>query len=168
MIAFYNRSKLRRAACCGLIGFGLAAAGGCTPTVDVHGNMPEVAQVQDIEPGVTTREQISDKFGTPSTVALFGGETWYYVGKKTETFAFFNPKTLDQRVVAVSFDDRGRVEAVKQIDGDQAESIDVVKRTTPTRGREYTFVEQLLGNVGRFSNSSNKAGGGGSGDIFGN
>jgi len=162
------RTTLRRAAGCGLVAFGLGALGGCAPTVDVRGNMPEANKVEDISPGVTTRDQIADRFGTPSTVSLFDGETWYYVGKKTETFAFFNPKTLDQRVVAVAFDPQGKVDSVRQMNGDDAEAIDLVKRTTPTRGREYTFVEQLLGNVGRFSNTSNRAGGGGAGDVFGN
>ena len=138
--------------------------GACTPSVDVQGNLPEPEQVKDIEAGTTTRNQIQDRFGTPSTVSLFDGEVWYYVGKKTETFAFFDPKTLDQKVVAIRFDGDGKVDSVKTIDRTQGEEVELVKRTTPTRGREYTFVEQLLGNVGRFSNSK----GGGSGDIFGN
>lgn len=168
MSRLFSHSILRRAAGGAVVAFGLAALGACAPTVDVRGNMPEANKVEDISPGVTTRDQIADRFGTPSTVSLFDGETWYYVGKKTETFAFFNPKTLDQRVVAVAFDGQGRVDSVRQINGDEGESIDMVKRTTPTRGREYTFVEQLLGNVGRFSNASNRAGGGGAGDVFGN
>ena len=128
------------------------ALAACAPTVDVHGNMPEQDILDEIRPGVSTREVVSEKLGTPSTIAMFDGETWYYVGRKTETKAFFNPKTLDQRVIVVRFDDRGRVDAVETINGDAARPVQIVDRETPTRGREYTFLEQLLGNIGRFNN----------------
>ncbi|MBM3485511.1 MAG: outer membrane protein assembly factor BamE [Alphaproteobacteria bacterium] len=138
----------------------LAAATGCVPTVDVHGNMPEQDVLDEIQPGIATRETVSEKLGTPSTIAMFEGETWYYVGRKTQTTSFFNPKTLDQRVIVVRFDGRGRVDAVDTINGDAARPVQIVERETPTRGREYTFVEQLLGNIGRFNNSGRGRGGG--------
>jgi len=49
--------------------------------------------------------------GTPSTVATVSGEAFYYISQRAERpVAFMPQQVVDQRVVAVYFDKKRRVE----------------------------------------------------------
>ncbi len=110
---------------------------------------PEV--VSQITPGESTRGTVEDLLGTPTAVATFDDRTWYYIGRKTEKFAFFEPEVLEQQVVAIHFDPSGVVEEVKLYGPDDAREVELVDRTTPTAGKELTAIQQLFGNLGRFN-----------------
>ncbi len=132
---------------------------GCAPQRDNNGNIPLPEVVEAIEPGKHTRAQIATMLGSPSTQSTFQqDQIWYYMGKRTESLAFFTPKVLEHKVVEIRFDSQGIVKEVEQHDATTAEKILLVERTTPTKGNELTFIDQLVGNLGRF----NPAGGGGS------
>ena len=68
-----------------------------------------------------------------------------------ESLAFFTPKVLEHQIIEIRFDGEGIVESIKRHDARKAEKFDLVERTTPTKGNELTFIEQLLGNLGRFN-----------------
>lgn len=124
--------------------------GACSPIVNNRGNLPEQEIVLEIQPGIHTRADVAAILGTPSTVATFDDRTWYYIGKQTERLAFFEPDTTEQQVLVVQFDDTGTVERIERFDKSMAREVAPVSRKTPTAGKELTFLEQLLGNVGRF------------------
>lgn len=131
-----------------LVATGLLAA--CEEQVDVRGNLPDPKMVQDITPGQTSRAEVEDMLGAPSAVATFQKEIWYYVGGKVKTVAFFRPELLDRQVVTIRFDEKGIVEAVEHGDGTADKEISLVERETPTRGKDLTVLQQIIGNVGRF------------------
>jgi outer membrane protein assembly factor BamE (lipoprotein component of BamABCDE complex) len=58
---------------------------------------------------------------------------------------------LDQQVVAVAFDDSGVVREVEHLGLADSRTVDPSPRVTPSAGRELGLMEQLVGNVGRFS-----------------
>ena len=122
----------------------------CAPIVQTRGNAPDPIKLGTIEPGELSRDDIARMLGSPSSVATFGGETWYYISKQTETFAFFEPEILEQQVVAIAFDDDGMVASVSSYGLDEARDIEISDRVTPTGGRKLTVLEQLFGNLGRF------------------
>lgn len=127
-----------------------AALGACSPTLDIHGNIPKPEIVQGIAAGETTRDQVSEMLGTPSTVATFDESAWYYVGKRTSRVAFLEPEILERQVLVIRFDENGVVKQVERLDKEDGRAVAIVARATPTRGRELTIIEQLIGNVGRF------------------
>ena len=67
---------------------------------------------------------------------------------------FFNPDVLDQQVYIVRFDGNGVVASVDRKDLQDGRDIEPVPGATPAPGRELTFLEQVLGNMGRFNKSS--------------
>jgi outer membrane protein assembly factor BamE (lipoprotein component of BamABCDE complex) len=69
---------------------------------------------------------------------------------------------LERRVVVVQFDDGGVVRDLKTLDRSQGRDVEIVDRATPTHGREMSFLEQMIGNVGRFSAKDTKGKGPGS------
>src|SRR5271156_6192214 len=91
---------------------GLTALTACSIPVNQRGNLPKPDALQQVKPGVTDKETVARLLGTPSTVAAFDTNTWYYISRETKQIAFLDPKVLDQEVVVVNFDDKGIVAAV--------------------------------------------------------
>ena len=74
-------------------------------------------------------------------------------GKKPRNAVFWDHEVTDERIVAVAFDDNGVVQTLEHLDGDR-QNIPYTRTKTPTHGNDLTFMQQLLGNLGRF-NSGN-------------
>jgi outer membrane protein assembly factor BamE (lipoprotein component of BamABCDE complex) len=145
------RPRLSALACAGALGLALA---GCEATIDVRGYVPNSEQLEKLQPGQQTRQDVNDLLGTPSTVAMFKDETWLYISRKTRSYAFMNPTVLEQHVVAVDFDERGVVSDIRRYELADGKVINHVSRKTPSPGKELSFLEQLVGNVGKFSGAS--------------
>ena len=125
--------------------------GACTPAVDLRGNLPTPEDLAKIQPGKTTRDEVQQILGTPSTVANFGGESWQYISERTETTAFFKPEVKDRKTVSITFDKAGVVKDVAQRGLEDDIAVQSVARETPTAGKELSILEQLVGNIGKFS-----------------
>lgn len=136
----------------------VAAAGltACSPMIDTRGNMPPIETIATIQPGQTTRTQVAQLLGSPSSVGTFNDKTWYYIGRKTETVAFFAPEVTEQQVLVVKFDDAGVVRDLEKRGIEIAQEVSMTGRETPTAGHSLGFFEQLFGNIGRFSGTQDK------------
>ena len=95
-----------------------------------------------------------DILGSPSTTSAIDSSTWYYIYSKAETVAFYHPTVTDRRVLAISFGDNNKVNNLKYYGLEEGKIISYVDRTTPTRGRELTVLQQLFGNLGRLGAGS--------------
>jgi outer membrane protein assembly factor BamE (lipoprotein component of BamABCDE complex) len=135
----------------GALAIGLTA---CSPRIDTRGNLPDPDIVRELQPGLHDRDQVAQILGSPSTVGTFDDSTWYYISKRTETVAFFDPEIVDQQVLAVHFDNAGVLSEVKVYGYDDGREIEPVERVTPTSGREITILQQLFGNIGRFNRTA--------------
>ena len=127
------------------------ALGGCDAIVDQRGFAPTPGSVEKLEIGTQSREDVIRLIGTPSSVGTFNPNTWYYISQRQEAYAFFKPQTLDQKVIQLGFNEAGRLQSIKNYVLADGKDIDMVSRITPTAGKELTVLEQVLGNVGRFS-----------------
>ena len=122
----------------------------CGPIVETRGNLVDDQRLNQITVGQTTRDDAAFILGTPSATAPFqDDQAWFYIGQVAETRAFFQPQIVEQQVVALTFDEQGFVSAVERLNLDDGEQVDLVNRETPTRGREMSIMEQLLGNLGQ-------------------
>ena len=123
----------------------------CAPRLDTRGNFPDPEQLTKIKPGQHTRIQVAEIIGSPSNISTFDLETWYYVSQRTETTAFFEPDVKTRQVVILRFDKGGTLTDVRTIGLEDGRNLLPVERETPTSGNEITFIEQLLGNLGKFN-----------------
>jgi outer membrane protein assembly factor BamE (lipoprotein component of BamABCDE complex) len=142
---------------------GIAVIAGCAPMVEQRGNLPTPEKLAEIQPGVTSKDEVIKILGSPSSVSIFNDKSWYYISRRTGQTAFFEPDVLDQQVYIVSFDDQGVVKTVDHKGVQDARAIDPVPRATPAPGRELTFLEQVIGNVGKFNNAGSSKSSSGSG-----
>ncbi|MBM3482654.1 MAG: outer membrane protein assembly factor BamE [Alphaproteobacteria bacterium] len=138
-----------RGAVIGVMLIGALLVSACEPAIQVHGHMPDDAAFSRITLGATSRDEVVQLMGSPTSVATFDDRRWYYITRKTETGAFDQTDILEQQVVMVEFDEGGFVSAVEKQDGlEQVQEVALVDRVTPTKGRELGFFEQILGNFG--------------------
>lgn len=154
MHAINCQSKHRKMTPKSTVVFALLAVLGttaCEERISVRGNIPHANDIAKIKKGFHKKGDIENLLGTPSAVSTFQKETWYYIGGRVKTVSFFKPEFFDRKVVVVRFDDKGLVDAIESKDVPSDEDIELVARETPTKGRELTIIQQLIGNVGRFS-----------------
>ncbi len=95
--------KLNRFALVLVISAVSLGAGACSARLDTRGNLPDPKLLAEIRPGELAREDVMDLLGSPSSVTPFGSDTWYYISKRTETFAFFAPEVTERKIVVVKF-----------------------------------------------------------------
>lgn len=130
-----------------------APLGACAPTRSVHGFQVVEAKPAEVKIGEDSRSTVTEKLGSPSMVSTFEPNIWFYISSAMERRAFLRPRTTTREVVAITFDDTSeKVLSVKTIGLEDGKQIAFNERETPTRGRELTILEQLLGNVGRVGN----------------
>ena len=127
------------------------ALAGCIKDVEQRGNLPKPEMLAQLAPGEQTRQDVEALLGTPSTTAVFDSDTWYYVSAHTTQYAFYPNHEFDRTIYAVSFDERGILKDVRKLDLEDGRNVAIAARETPTKGREYSFLEQLVGNLGRIT-----------------
>ena len=128
-----------------------AAAGACAPTIATQGFQAVDAKPQDVVAGTDTKETVLARLGSPSTTSTFEPDTvWYYMTQMTERYTYNKPQVSQRSVTEITFDKAdGKVAAVRTLGLADGRQIAMERRETPTRGRQLTILEQLLGNVGR-------------------
>ncbi len=139
------------------------ALAGCDIPVDPRGNLPTPEEMAQIKPGVTDKATVTRILGSPSSVATFDTDTWYYISQKTKEVAFLKPELLDQQVIAIDFDKKGVVHDIRHRGMNDRIAVVPNPNATPAPGREFTFLQQLIGNFGRFSGETATQPGGGPG-----
>lgn len=122
----------------------------CTPVTSQHGNMLEDFQIQEVKAGEHTRSDVLRLLGSPTTQSTFNPNIWYYLGQESEKRGILDQQITDERIVVVMFNKDGVVDAIQEVDSER-ENIPYARTKTPTHGNDLTFMQQLLGNLGRFN-----------------
>ena len=128
---------------------GLLATGACMPISTYSGFQAIEERPADLKVGTDTKSTVMAKLGTPTATSTFDPNTWFYISQLTDRVAFYKPRVSRRDVVAVNFNKE--TEAVSSVNTYTLKDGKVIAfngRETPTRGREMTILEQLLGNVG--------------------
>jgi outer membrane protein assembly factor BamE (lipoprotein component of BamABCDE complex) len=140
--------RLSQGAAVALAVFAAVGLSGCMGETLNRGYVPTESALQQVQVGAP-REQVLVALGTPSTTADFGGEVFYYVSQKTNRpVAFMNSRVVDQTVLAVYFDQNSQVVNIANYGLEDGQIVDLVSRTTPTGGRDFSFVSQLFSAAG--------------------
>jgi outer membrane protein assembly factor BamE (lipoprotein component of BamABCDE complex) len=130
----------------------LVLVAACSADVVQRGNLPEHDQLAKIHPGTTTKAEVEKLLGSPSSTGVFDPNSWYYISKQTKRVAFFNPDVLDQEVYIIRFNKQGVVSGIDHKTLKDGREVAMAPGATPAPGRHLTFLEQLIGNIGRFNN----------------
>lgn len=135
-----------------------ALLAGCQTSEVLHSGYIADQQSLDLVPVGASREQALLTLGTPSTTATFDNEVFYYISqKRTRSVAFQKPKLVEQNILAIYFNKDGVVEKRANYALQDGKVFDTISRTTPTGGKDLTFLQQLLSGVGSSASNAQAA-----------
>ena len=129
----------------------LSGCGFFEATPQVRGNRVDADVLKELTPGTSTRADATALLGSPTAKATFDDNQWIYIGSMTRPVIGQTQKVLSQDVVLLTFNDQGVLRDVKQLNKNDALPVTMVARATPSPGSEASILQQLLGNVGRFT-----------------
>ncbi len=127
------------------------ALSACEPIVNQRGHVSDDKIAERVFVGTTSKTEVMQMFGSPSSVSMFGDETWYYIQAQKEAKAFLAPEITEQKVTQIVFDASGVAKSVNGYGLDDKQDVAIVDKITPTEGHSLGFLEQTLGNLGRFN-----------------
>lgn len=127
---------------------------GCTPVQRIHGNVIDDKKVAQLELDVTTQGDVIRMWGTPTTTSTVDNQIWYYIGQKTSQTGLHRPEVDERRIVALDFNPEGVLVNFSTLTEKDGQEIEVSARETPSSGRKFTIMQQLIGNLGRFNKSN--------------
>ena len=134
------------------------------PPPQVRGNKVDPESLKELVPGTSTKADVSAVIGSPTAKDTFDDNTWLYISELTQQRIGRTLGELEQAVIVVNFDEKGVLKSVEKRDKEDSLPVTVIARTTPSPGTEASFLQQLLGNIGRFNPTgagSTQGGGGG-------
>ncbi len=123
-------------------------ASGCSSIVDHRGYLVDQALLDSVQAGVDNKLSVERTLGQPTFVSQFGAQDWYYVSVNTRQAAFTRPRTKEELVLRVRFDNAGNVVGVDRTGAEKVVYLDPDGDKTPTLGRNRSFLEDLFGNIG--------------------
>lgn len=129
------------------------------PTHARRGALVEMEALKQLVPGTSTRADATSLLGTPTAHATFDDNTWIYITQITSTRIGRTPGVTMQHVLVLQFDSGGTLRGIRQLDKQDGAQIAMDPGATPSPGSEASFMQQLLGNVGRFTPAGLPGGG---------
>ncbi len=135
----------------------LLSAAGCgvvgvfNPTLKQRGSLVEPDALRELTPGVSSRADAVALIGSPTARATFDDNTWIYISQVTSTRIGRTPGVTQQKVVILTFDQGGTLRGIDQRSKQDGKPVDMAAGATPSPGSEASFLQQLFGNVGKFT-----------------
>jgi outer membrane protein assembly factor BamE (lipoprotein component of BamABCDE complex) len=138
----------------------LSSCGWLMPPPQLRGNKVDPESLKELVPGTSSKADVTAIIGSPTARDSFDDNTWLYISEVTQERIGRTLGELNQNVVVVSFDGKGLLTNVRTLDKADALPVKVIARTTPSPGTEASFMQQLLGNIGRFNPAGSPTTGG--------
>ncbi|ROU00193.1 outer membrane protein assembly factor BamE [Histidinibacterium lentulum] len=128
----------------------LAAATGCTPLYRTHGFVPSQSELMMLEPGIDTRDSVTETLGQPTAGGVLDERGLYYVQSRFRTVGPFQPQEVERQIVAMAFDAEGILRNIERYGLEDGRAVPLERRVTDAGLRDTTFLRQLMGNLGNF------------------
>jgi outer membrane protein assembly factor BamE (lipoprotein component of BamABCDE complex) len=126
----------------------LLGTSACTPVNSYQGFQAVDHSPSEVKVGEDTRSTVQSKLGSPTAVSTFDKDTWFYISQTSERTGFYHPRVTRRDVTAIAFAKGGeKVADIRTYTLRDGRVIAYNDRETPTRGREMTVLEQLLGSI---------------------
>lgn len=141
-----------RRAAYAIVAVSLLSSAACAPITSYSGFQAIESDPKDVKVGIDTKSTVRGRLGSPSATSTFDPNVWFYMNQVKQRVAFRKPTVVARNVTAITFNkENEQVASVHNYTLKDGKVIAFNGRETPTRGREMTILEQLLGNVGRGS-----------------
>ena len=133
------------------VAFLLTLTQACIETTEESGYNFRQKNLDNAELHGMERRQIYAHLGSPSFISAVDEEKWYYLGSETARKSVFDPKIKKMQTLELVFDAEGKVKSWREYDQSDVREVSFKDDNTPTAGHTVGVLEQLIGNIGRFS-----------------
>lgn len=123
----------------------------CSTKFEQQGYMLTKKAVESIKVGIDTKTTVLQKLGSASTFDAFSEETWIYISRTTEQKPFYKPKTIDQKALAITFDELGKVKKIRNLDFNNRKLVNHQTRETKSSGMKSSILKELFQNLGKIT-----------------
>ena len=138
------------------------------PAPQLRGNRVDPDSIKELTPGTSTKADVTAVIGSPTARDTFDDNTWLYISELTQQRIGRTLGEIQQNVVVLNFDDKGVLKSIDRLNQADGLPVSVIARTTASPGTEASFMQQLLGNIGRFNpTGAGTPGGAGAGGSAG-
>jgi outer membrane protein assembly factor BamE (lipoprotein component of BamABCDE complex) len=123
-------------------------------TIESRGQFVDDNLLLKLEDRKLTKFEVENLIGTPTIIAEYDPNSWYYVQRSLVKRAWFEPKVISQRIVKVIFDKSDKIEEVLVINDSHKDDIKVISEYTKTYGTELNGMQKFVRNIGRFNKTT--------------
>lgn len=122
----------------------------CSSHIHNNGFNFENTNFNTIKVGKSNINNVRFELGSPTNESNFGAKTYYYIERKVQKVAFFDPKILEQKILVIEFSKDNVVSNITELALDDAKNVIFSKQLTELKGNDLTILQQFLTNIGKF------------------
>jgi outer membrane protein assembly factor BamE (lipoprotein component of BamABCDE complex) len=121
---------------------------GCAETVNTRGQIILPSRLAQVQTGVSTKQDVLQLLGSPSTQGTMNENRWYYITSSVGTTSFTPHDLKSRQIVIIDFDANDVVATLTQKGKDDGKQLEPEKEATETHGQALGIVDQFIGNLG--------------------
>ena len=116
--------------------------------VENHGQIyGKNLDLNELEIGKTTKNEIVELLGSPSTTSNFDNEqSWIYISSEFKKFVFLDGSNTDQKILILSFN-QNTLKNKEILSKNDINSIQYEETITDSRGKKITWIRQFFTNL---------------------
>ena len=97
----------------------------CQPRVTKHGNFFNQNNIQIIKKTKLNKSEVIEIFGEPAVKSTFSDNVWYYITLVQHEKAYFEIKNLENKILAITFNENQLVKNYKILTEDDSSEINI-------------------------------------------
>ncbi|MDG2097373.1 MAG: outer membrane protein assembly factor BamE [Paracoccaceae bacterium] len=133
-----------------LIMLSLLLIGACSPTFKNHGYVPSRAELNQLKVGKSSKENVKNLFGSPSSIGLVQDDRWFYLYTRIKNFMYRSPEIVERQLVVVTFTSNGLLENIERFELQDQEVVVLSRRITESGIKGMSLIQQLLNSAGNY------------------
>ena len=97
----------------------------CQPRITKHGNFFNQENIQLMKKNKLNKSEVIEIFGEPTLKSTFSDNVWYYITLVQHEKAYFEIKNLENKILAITFDENQLVKKYKILTEDDSSEINI-------------------------------------------
>ena len=116
--------------------------------VENHGQIYEKnTNFKDLQVGKTTKNEIVELLGSPSTTSNFDNEqSWIYISSEFKKFVFLDGSNTDQKILILSFN-QNTLKNKELLSKNDINNIEYEETLTDSRGKKVNWIKDFFSNL---------------------
>jgi len=116
--------------------------------VENHGQIYEKnTNFKDLQVGKTTKNEIVELLGSPSTTSNFDNEqSWIYISSEFKKFIFLDGSNTDQKILILSFN-QNTLKNKELLSKNDINNIKYEETLTDSRGKKVNWIKEFFTNL---------------------